>query len=62
MILQEGKKTYLADDGQREFQRELEHLEAHTSANQPLWVVLLIRNVGHHGPREKENTYFQLLD
>jgi hypothetical protein len=35
------KKTHLADGGQREFQRELEHLKAHTRANQPLWMVLL---------------------
>jgi hypothetical protein len=35
------KKTHLADGGQHEFQRELEHLEAHTCANQPLWMVLL---------------------
>lgn len=38
------KKTHLADGKQREFQRELKHLEPHTRANQPLWVVLLIRD------------------
>lgn len=38
------KKAHFSDGGQCEFQRELEHLEAHTRANQPLWVVLLIRN------------------
>lgn len=57
-----NKETHLADGGQREFQRELEHLEAHTRANQPLWVVLLIRNAVKltHVPQEKIKikTYF----
>ena len=36
-----GHRTHLVDEGQGELQRQLKHLKAHASADEPLWVVLL---------------------
>lgn len=48
-------RTHLVDEGQGELQRQLEHLKAHTSADEPLWVMLLLSAYSKYSRTQRNN-------